>query len=290
MRDSSIQLIYITSRGHSGSTLLSQLIGSHSRVLCVGEIKMLINPDPQRKLCCCHRQPPDQCPFWSAVQDHLIKAIGKRFMQLDLSGNDVLTFRQDNQALFEAVASVSGCSIIVDSSKSIQRAMALHQAFAQHSGLQINILHLHRGPLGSLNSALKKGDDLRRSAYNYNQMFFRTREYLKSCRSLFVTYERLATRPRPQLQTVMEFVGLSLEEAQFNWRAQQHRDIHGNIMRFGTSDRIRLDRKWLRELSWRQILVIMAWTMPVRLRSEALFERMRDWIKYGDWQSLLGKQ
>ena len=286
MNESLIQLIYITSRGHSGSTLLSQLIGSHSRVLCVGEIKMLTNADPQRKLCSCHRLPPELCPFWSSVQDRLMDAIGQTFMQLDLSGEDASKFRRDNLALFQAVASVSDCSILVDSSKSIQRAVALHQAFDNTSALNLSVLHLHRGPLGSLNSALKKGDDLRQAAYNYNLMFFRTQKQLKVCRSMFVSYERLATRPRRQLRMIMEFLGLSLENSQLTWRAGVHRDIHGNVMRFGTSDRIRLDRKWLWQLSWRQMFLISAWTLPVRLRREGLLKRMRKWIKYGDWQSM----
>ena len=117
MKESLIRLVYITSRGHSGSPLLSQLVGSHSRVLCIGEIKMLTNADPQRKLCSCHRLPPEMCQFWSVVQDRLIDAIGQTFMQLDLSGDDPSKFRRDNLALFQAVSSVSDCSILVDSSK-----------------------------------------------------------------------------------------------------------------------------------------------------------------------------
>ena len=34
-----IQLVYITGRGHSGSTLLDLLISAHSEVVSVGEAK-----------------------------------------------------------------------------------------------------------------------------------------------------------------------------------------------------------------------------------------------------------
>ena len=57
------RVLYITSRGHSGSTLLSLLVSGHSQVVSAGELKMLSNPDPQRRLCSCHRQVPSQCPL-----------------------------------------------------------------------------------------------------------------------------------------------------------------------------------------------------------------------------------
>ena len=57
------RVLYITSRGDSGSTLLSLLVSGHSQVVSAGELKMLSNPDPQRRLCSCHRQVPSQCPL-----------------------------------------------------------------------------------------------------------------------------------------------------------------------------------------------------------------------------------
>ena len=56
-------VVYITSRGHSGSTLLSLILGGHSQVVSGGELKMLINAKAESKLCGCHFVTPDQCPF-----------------------------------------------------------------------------------------------------------------------------------------------------------------------------------------------------------------------------------
>ena len=276
------RVVYITSRGHSGSTLLSLLLSGHSRVVSAGELKMLVQPDPQRRLCSCHRLVADACPFWRQVQERVIAAVGVSLTQLALTDQgDASTFARHNGALFAAIAAVSGCEVIVDSSKSLPRLLRLQEACQSGvgSGFELLPIHLHRGPFGSMNSALRKGDDLRDAAYNYSRLFFLTHERLRGVRVLRVYYERLASAPREELARVMAWIGLPLEESQFQWRDGVRRDIHGNVMRFGASSEIRLDQSWRQQLSWRQKLAVFVWTLPVRLRSRWLFERMRHWIK-----------
>jgi hypothetical protein len=276
------RVVYITSRGHSGSTLLSLLLSGHSRVVSAGELKMLVQPDPQRRLCSCHRLVADACPFWRQVQERVIAAVGVSLTQLALTDQgDASTFARHNGALFAAIAAVSGCEVIVDSSKSLPRLLRLQEACQSGTGPGFELLpiHLHRGPFGSMNSALRKGDDLRDAAYNYSRLFFLTHERLRGVRVLRVYYERLASAPREELARVMAWIGLPLEESQFQWRDGVRRDIHGNVMRFGASSEIRLDQSWRQQLSWRQKLAVFVWTLPVRLRSRWLFERMRHWIK-----------
>ena len=283
------RVLYITSRGHSGSTLLSLLLSGHSRVVSAGELKMLVQPDPQRRLCSCHRLVPDACPFWRQVQERVIAAVGLPLAQLALTDQgDAATFARHNGALYAAIAAESGCEVIVDSSKSLPRLLRLLEACqtGAGSGFELLPIHLHRGPFGSMNSARKRGEELRRAAFNYSRMFFLTREGLRRQRALRVYYERLAAEPRGEMARVMAWLGLPLEEAQFQWREGVRRDIHGNDMRFGASEQIRLDRKWAVELSWSQKLSICLWTISVRLRSPLLFRWMRDFVKSGDLGSL----
>ena len=276
------RVLYITSRGHSGSTLLSLLVSGHSQVVSAGELKMLTNPDPTRRLCSCHRLAPDQCPFWSQVQQHVIEAVGRPLDQLVLGDDgDDATFLRHNQALFTAIAAVSGSGLIVDSSKSLPRLSRLLDANAQGADFVLYPVHLHRGPFGSMNSARKRGDQLRSAAYNYTRLFFLTRERLHGVQALRVYYERLAAQPREEMARVMDWLGLPLEEGQFQWRDGIRRDIHGNDMRFGHSDQIRLDQSWRRQLSFSQKMGVLVWTLPVRLRSAWLFRRLRLWIKPG---------
>ena len=275
-------VLYITSRGHSGSTLLSLLVSGHSQVVSAGELKMLSNPDPQRRLCSCHRQVPSECPFWGAVERRVQDKVGCALDQLLLvDGGDEVTFQRHNEALFAAIAEVSGDALIVDSSKSLSRLARLLAAEGEGAGFVLHPVHLHRGPFGSMNSARKRGDALRQAAYNYTRMFFLTRERLRGVDALRVYYERLAADPRMEMARVMAWLDLPLEEAQFQWRDGVRRDIHGNDMRFGSSDQIRLDQSWRQQLTWSQKLGVLAWTLPVRLRSRWIFRRLRLWMKPG---------
>lgn len=276
------RVLYITSRGHSGSTLLTLLVSGHSQVVSAGELKMLSNPDPQRRLCSCHRQVPSQCPFWGAVEQRVKEQVGCSLDQLLLvEGGDDATFLRHNEALFTAIAQVSGSALIVDSSKSLPRLSRLLSVGGQGAAFELHPVHLHRGPFGSMNSARKRGDALRNAAYNYTRLFFLTRERLRGVRALRVYYERLAADPRLEMARVMAWLNLPLEEGQFQWRDGVRRDIHGNDMRFGSSDQIRVDQSWRHQLTWMQKMGVLAWTLPVRLRSPWLFRRVRLWIKPG---------
>ncbi|QNJ04945.1 sulfotransferase protein family [Synechococcus sp. MEDNS5] len=276
------RVLYITSRGHSGSTLLSLLVSGHSQVVSAGELKMLSNPDPQRRLCSCHRLVPSQCPFWGAVEQRVKEQVGCSLDQLLLvDGGDDTTFMRHNEALFTAIAQVSGSALIVDSSKSLPRLSRLLLVETQGAAFALHPVHLHRGPFGSMNSARKRGEMIRRSAFNYTRLFFLTRERLQGVDALRVYYERLAADPRAEMARVMAWLQLPLEDGQFHWRDGVRRDIHGNEMRFGSSDQIRVDQSWRQQLTWAQKLGVLVWTLPVRLRSRWVFERTKRLIEPG---------
>ena len=270
-------VVYITSRGHSGSTLLSLLIGGNSKVVSGGELKMLINSDPSRRFCSCHSLSPEQCPFWSQVQAKVIDLVGVPLCQLSLmeDGSDDM-FCEHNQALFGAIAFVSGCSIIIDSSKSLLRLSRLLKAKDKGCAIEVQPIHLHRGPLGTVNSARKKGCSLLSVAQNYSTAFFKTRECLSTTPSLFISYEQLACHPRHCLKRVMRWIRLPLQESQLQWREGVRRDVGGNRMRLGESTKIRLDQSWKRDLKPVEVLKVTLLTLPVRLRWRWLYRKIHD--------------
>ena len=110
-----------------------------------------------------------------------------------------------------------------------------------------------------MNSARKRGEALRQAAYNYTRLFFLTRELAWS--SCFAGLLRASCCFASGGNGKGDGLNLPLEEGQFQWRDGVRRDIHGNDMRFGSSDQIRLDQSW-RQLTWSQKLAI--WTLPVR--------------------------
>lgn len=70
-----VRYIYICSAGHSGSTLLDLLIGSHPRITSLGEISHLSKNIALNTPCSCG-SPVRACQFWSAVLSDLGRDLG----------------------------------------------------------------------------------------------------------------------------------------------------------------------------------------------------------------------
>ena len=245
-------------------------------MVSVGELKKLLH----HQTCTCHGLKPGDCPFWSKVDASVHDSIGLRLHELALRDcNDEQKFTRDNQALYSALASVSGCSFIVDSSKNSLRLRGLVRAVSCGANFDLVPVCLRRGPFGTLNSARRKNEDLRDPIFNYNKYFFNLRRCLSGTRHSLVYYERLVRNPRREMSRVMQDIGLCFEESQLNWRNSVIRDVGGNRMRRESSDVIHLDRSWRRELSLQLKIRIFIQTLPVRLRSYRLFKLFRAWLK-----------
>jgi len=67
--------IYICSAGHSGSTLLDLLLGSHSCVASLGEIHQLTKSLALNTICSCG-SPVRSCPLWNAVVHRVGNELG----------------------------------------------------------------------------------------------------------------------------------------------------------------------------------------------------------------------
>ncbi len=161
-----IRVLSIVGAGRSGSTLLDTVLGSHPEVVGVGELVNLhrlgwLGGD----FCACGRFASD-CPFWSRVRQEWQRRIPfanvadylrlqDRFERVHLFGlsrwmrffkerrwpsRAYRDYLRQTEALFRAIAVVSGRAIIVDSSKTPLRAALL----AQISGLDVRFLHLIR--------------------------------------------------------------------------------------------------------------------------------------------------
>lgn len=90
------QLVYITGSGHSGSTLLDRLLGSHPDVMALGEIHRFslgLHRDEKPFRCDCGL-PLQKCPFWERVIEKILKRMSfdkKEFLtQFKTSDHSVL--------------------------------------------------------------------------------------------------------------------------------------------------------------------------------------------------------
>ena len=68
--------LYICAAGHSGSTLLDLLLGSHSHVTSLGEITQLPKNLSLNTVCTCGK-PVRECRFWAEVLERLGRRMGR---------------------------------------------------------------------------------------------------------------------------------------------------------------------------------------------------------------------
>lgn len=173
---SATRLVYVLAASHSGSTLLSLLLGTHPEVCTVGELKATSLGDVDTYLCSCTKS-LKTCDFWTSLAQDLALhglpfdvAAGEtnfgsgqspyvrwllqplhRGPLLESARDLVLRFSQSwrahlertqrlNAQLAAAICARTGTRVIVDSSKTGIRLKYL----LRNSGLDVRVLRLVR--------------------------------------------------------------------------------------------------------------------------------------------------
>lgn len=258
------RLVYITARGHSGSTLLEMMLGAHPACESLGELKAL---DRKRANACrCGAPSVQECPFWNEVDQKLQARSPFSLATLDTEPEDEEAFEAQNRALLEAAADVSAASFVIDSSKSLRRLKRLDRL-----GIPIEVIVLSRGPLGVVCSNLRRGRDWRAEARRYTIASMKTRAYLAERRVHPVSYDDLARDPGSVLDATMASLGLEPVPDQLEWAKHPSHTFAGNAMRFSEDSTIRLDRRWKTELSLSQKIGILWLTLPTRMKTDWLY-------------------
>jgi hypothetical protein len=259
-------VIFIAGEGHSGSTLLDLLIGSHSEVVSAGELMRLAFAGSTRKdtgeQCTCGAT-TEVCGYWRAVNTELGTSAGLSIETLDLHSPDDDVYRCHNLALLSAISAVSGRSFVVDSSKKyyrLERLLAVPE-------LDVRVVHLVRHPAGVVYSHIRRTG---KASPRYGLGFSYLRGEIRMLRLLdgqdhqVVRYEDLADDTGEVLETVMSGLGLEYESSQLDRSRFEHHSIGGNPMRFARSGAIAPDLEWEQNLGTARKLIISAVTFPVR--------------------------
>ena len=255
--------------GRSGSTLLDLIISSHSQVTSLGEIHLLSSwrrISPQTSLehrCTCGAKPILDCLFWQEVEH----CSGISLQELDMDSKDPVIFKQHNQAIFQAAATVSGSEFIIDSSKDILRLEKL----VTIKELNIKPIHIVRHPGGVVYSNIKSGKNWLTVTREYTNSIMHTRRFLKNRHFFTIYYEELASAPQQTLAELMKWLELPFEDTQLNWKSAPHHQMAGNNMRFSEDSQIKLDNEWEKKLSWIQKTTIAWMTLPTRHSSLGLY-------------------
>lgn len=257
-----LSLIYIIGRGHSGSTLLDVLLGSHPNITGLGELKWLSDKKKRKgksrvEGCACGASSISDCPFWIKVDRKLQATHSLRLEELDLRSNDLDTFRSHNLAIFRTIHELTGSSFLVDSSKSADR---LRQIRGIEAEVDIFPVYIVRTPCGVVFSHVKRGRGLKHWARKYRSGSKEIHRTLDPGRFHVVEYEKFAGDPGKVLEDLARYLGLETGfPADFSQPGNQHH-IGGNSMRLGSTLDIRPDTQWKRRLSFRQKMIIRWYT------------------------------
>ncbi len=304
MTANQVKVLYIGGYGRSGSTLLVRLLGQLPGFEAVGEMwniwqKCFV----ENELCGCG-QPFQECPFWGAVVE---EAFGG-FQQVDLEAiqatrrllqshaylpllayprlrtaeqqQRIAAYQAVLGRLYCAIQAVSGCRVIIDSSKGPRYAMLLNEI----PEIDLRVVHLARDSRAVVYSWQKKvvkpevywktqymdRPNPIGAALNWNITNLLTHAFGKSRAGYqFVRYEDLIEAPQSWLAKIVQFAGEEGAESHAldpNGKATlaaNHTAV-GNPNRFRQGEvKLQRDDEWQRNMPGSQRRLVTSLTLPL---------------------------
>lgn len=149
------RVVFVVGYGRSGSTLLDMMLGAHPDIFGAGEMSNICRHVwPNDEYCAC-RQRVHSCPLWSGAIDEWqqsgVDVAAHRDLQQRIepilslrrarAGDDLRDYCEQTLSLYRIVARRTGRRVLLDSSKSPGRALALSA-----SGVDLRLIHLVRDP------------------------------------------------------------------------------------------------------------------------------------------------
>ncbi len=303
-------VVYIGGMSRSGSTLLDRLIGELPGVCSIGELVYTWERGILEGNRCGCGESFHQCPFWREV---LAAAFGgmeqtdvrrvlelrrsvdrTRFIPWLLAPSLRPAFRRKLDEylsyctrVYEAVRAVSGCKVIVDSSKDASFAFCLRAS----TDLDLRFVHVVRDSRAVAHSWMRKvsreettgPDHMPRLApattalrWDYQNGAFQLLGAVGTP-TFKVHYEEFVSAPVQTLARVAQFAGIEVTPEQFgfigvdesgHWAKLRAAHIaSGNPMRFKTGRmRIRVDDGWKTSMSPGDRRTVTALTLPLLKR------------------------
>lgn len=289
--DIPLRILYIGGCGRSGSTIVDTLLGNHPDMESVGEAcHVATNAWLREDTYCACGKIGRECDFWREVY----RQWGRRVGAVDVAGyveaareiesrlRISITQRQlaagDSRhveyvrctvGLLGAIRDVSGKEVIVDSSKTASRALALSMV----EGVDLRLVHMVRDCRGVLWSGKKRfrkddragisKDDGGKSITHTmkiwtvaNLVTDQLRRRLPREKSMRLRYEDLIGQPAVELRRIGDLLEMDLEPlatAVANGESMSvGHTIAGNRVRMSGSIQLRPDVEWVEKLTWRE--------------------------------------
>lgn len=304
-----VRVLFIGGLGRSGSTLLERLLCELPGVCGMGEVVHLWQRgllDGER--CGCGEDFPD-CPFWREVGEVAFGGWPRfgvaDFQSLKASVDRtrfvpalaaprlgagararVSAYDEVYRRLYEAVRAVSGCGVLVDSSKHVSLAFCLRWSAA----IDLRVLHVVRDPRAVAHSWTKtvarpeavegsaEGAHMARWSPGRTALHWSAQNVgfdllaRRGVPTMRVRYEDFARAPAGTLREIAAFAGMDpavplpfVTESAAELRSNHQ--VAGNPMRFRTGRvEVRADEVWKDALGAGPRRLVGAMTLPLRAR------------------------
>jgi hypothetical protein len=173
---SALDIVYICSHGRSGSTLVGSVLGLAEGYCYVGEVRDVWTDGLADNHACGCGKPFRECPFWTDVFQRAfggfdtpeVKEATRLFTEMyrpapsielfrlvlspGARGKDIAKYTGILEKLYRAIAEVSGCRTIVDSSKALRYGALV----ARTPGLRTRWVNVIRDPRGIVHSRTRR--------------------------------------------------------------------------------------------------------------------------------------
>ncbi|MCP3999655.1 MAG: sulfotransferase [Gammaproteobacteria bacterium] len=269
-------LIYIAADSRSGSTLLDLLIGNHSEIVSIGELRRLHEHFDANYACTCDTL-FNTCEFWKAIERRLnssnqsivsmqtliprsktifhdlVYLLPNFILQPLMRGIPWLSrdieIAENNLQIIDAVSEETQKRYIVDSSKVFKFSRLYHLLRPK----SCKTIFLVRDGRGVCYSRSKDGSSIKASANVWSMVqlkFFFLKLIVPRQNKLTVYYESLCRDPEKEIKRICQFIGVQFEHNCVQLVKQGRHNICGNPMRFRTDEtQIRLDESWMSALT-----------------------------------------
>jgi hypothetical protein len=303
---SDFHLVFVGGIGRSGSTLIERLLGELPGVCSVGEVvhmwqRALIDGEP----CGCGA-PFRECAFWGEVGavafggwDRVdpravlaLKSAVDRTRHVPrllvarppkALADPLARYTGYYDALYSAIARVSGCRVVVDASKHASLAVCLRHRY----GERLRVLHVVRDPRAVAHAwgkrvprpdATPTSPEQEMARYSPGRAAVQWMAQNAALAALHrtgtptrrVRYEDFAADPAAEFRAIAAFAGHEGDTpvgADGAVLLSATHTVSGNPMRFRTGEvRVRPDLTWREGLAPRSRALVSALTLPVRWR------------------------
>lgn len=307
MAESKIKIVFIGGAGRSGTTLLDRILGQVNGFFSLGEVYHIWERSfVENQLCGCGK-PFKECEFWQAVAEEAFGGFDQVDAQQILKlQRSVARIRYTPQLLFpklrsqrfsslleqyieilgrlyEAIAKISGCEVLIDSSKAPPHAFVLSQI----PNIDLSVIHLVRDPRAVVYSWQRKK---RRPEIYWKEEYMPRPSILKAIAEwtlsnwlidllqnkvssyTLVRYEALAERPKTVVGKILERSDINFSDLNFfiddhRLKLKTDHTVSGNPIRFKQGEiEIRPDREWIEKMSSSKKWLVGTLTYPLFIR------------------------